>query len=78
MARTNVRQTTPTQQVQCTVRQPTINIQVVSPDARSAADETAALLGRLGVIWMVFNAGKVVAEYEQLVRRIDGLKVIRH
>lgn len=56
----------------------TINIQVVSPESFSSADEAGKLLSRLGIIWMVFNGNGFALEYEKMNRKIPGLRVIRH
>jgi len=55
----------------------TINIQVVSPETFGSAHEASKLLARLGINWMVFNGNGFALEYEQMNKKIEGLRVIR-
>lgn len=55
----------------------TINVQVVNPEIFSSAHEASKLLARLGIIWMVFNGNGFALEYEQMNKKIAGLRVIR-
>jgi hypothetical protein len=78
MAKANVRQTPTPPQATPAKRISTINIQVVSPEAFSAAREASRLLAQLGVVWLVFHGDGVINVYEQSQRTNQDLRIIRH